>query len=193
MKNVVSTIKSNLGISSVEYESSFNKGNMDFKSIISSIPKTISNVFIIGYMNDAALLIKQSKEMNMSYTFFGISTLYDKKFIEITKNAAYGVFLTAPSFSAKSENENVNKFVSKYKAIYKKDPDVWAGYGYDALNIIVNVLRDSKSQKLEPCKVMEMLKDYDGVTGLTTINADHSINKQFNIVQIRNNDFQVIK
>lgn len=193
MKNVVSAIKSNLGSSSVVFESSFNKGTKDFKSIISSITKDISNVFIIGYMDDAALLIKQSKEINKSFTFFGISTLYDKVFIEITKNAANGVYLTAPSFSVKSENENVNKFVSMYKSIYKKDPDVWAGYGYDALNIIVKVLSDSKSKKIEPCKAMEMLKDYDGVTGLTTINADHSINKQFNIVQVNNNDFQVIK
>jgi branched-chain amino acid transport system substrate-binding protein len=144
-------------------------------------------------MDDAALLIKQSKEMNKSFTFFGISTLYDKKFIEITKNAANGIYLTAPFFSVKSDNDNVNKFVSKYKFIYKKDPDVWAGYGYDALNIIVKVLSESKSKKIEPYKAMEMLKDYNGVTGLTTINADHSINKQFNIVQVKDNDFQIIK
>ncbi len=193
MKNVVSTIKTNLGSSTVVFESSFNKGTKSFKSIILSIPKDISNIFIIGYMDDAALLIKQSKEMNKSFTFFGISTLYDNKFIEITKNAANGIYLTAPFFSVKSENENVNNFVSKYKSIYKKDPDVWAGYGYDALNIIVKVLSESKSKKIEPFKAMEMLKDYNGVTGLITINADHSINKQFNIVQVKDNDFQIIK
>lgn len=193
MKNVVSTIKANLGASSVVFESSFNKGITDFKNIISSIPKNITNVFIIGYLNDAALLMKQCKELNKTYAFLGISTLYDKQFIDLTKNVSNGVYLTAPYFSLKSENTNVNKFVSKYKSIYKKDPNVWAGYGYDALNIIVKVLIDSKSQSIEPFKAMESIKNYDGVTGLTTINADHTIDKQFNIVQISNNDFQVIK
>lgn len=193
MKNVVSTIKTNLGSSTVVFESSFNRGIKNFKSIILSIPKDISNVFIIGYMEDAALLIKQSKEMNKSFSFFGISTLYDNNFIEITKNAANGVFLTAPFFSVESENMAVSTFVSKYKSVYKKEPDVWAGYGYDAFNIIVEVLAESKSKNIEPYKIMEMLKDYNGVTGLTTINADHSINKQFNIVQVNNSVFQVIK
>lgn len=193
MKNVATTIKLNLGSSTVIFESSFNSGAKDFKNIILSIPQGISNIFIIGYMEDAALLIKQSKEMNKSFSFIGISTLYDKKFIEITKNAANGVYLTAPYFSIESENMAVNKFVSKYKSIYKKDPDVWAGYGYDALNIVVKVLIESKSKNIEPFKIMETLRGYDGVTGLTTINADHSINKQFNIVQVNNNVFEVIK
>lgn len=193
MKNVASTIKTNLGSSTVVFESSFNRGTKDFKNIILSIPKDISNIFIIGYMEDAALLIKQSIEMNKSFSFIGISTLYDNKFIEITKNAANGVYLTAPFFSVESENIAVNKFVSKYKSIYKKEPDVWAGYGYDAFNIVVKVLVESKSKNIEPYKIMETLKNYDGVTGLTTINSDHSINKQFNIVQVNNNFFQVIK
>ncbi len=193
MKNVVSTIKTSLGSSSIVYESSFNKGTNDFKNTILSIPKNISNIFIIGYMDDAAMFVKQSREMNKSFNYLGISTLYDKMFIEIAKNAANGVYLTAPFFSVKSENKNVVKFVSTYKSLFKGEPDVWAGYGYDALNIIVKVLIESKSKKIEPFKAMEMLKNYDGVTGLTTINPDHSINKQFNIVQVNNNDFQVIK
>lgn len=193
MKNVVSTIKTNLGDTSIVFEAEFNKGIADFKTIISSIPKSVNNVFIIGYINDAALFVKQSKEQNRNYSLLGISTLYDKQFIELTKNAAIGIYMTSPFFSVKSQNSNVNKFVAKYMEMYKKEPDVWAGYGYDAFNIIVKVLADSKSQNIEPYKAMELIKNYDGVTGITTINPDHSINKQFNIVQISKIDFQVIK
>lgn len=193
MKNVVSTIIENFGDSIVVFESSFSKGITDFKNIILSIPKTVSNVFVIGYLNDAALLVKQSTELNKNYTFLGISTLYDNQFIDLTKNASNNVYFTAPYYSVKSENPNINQFVSKYNSIYKKEPDVWAGYGYDALNIVVKVLRESRSRNIEPYIIMETLKDYDGVTGLTTINQDHSINKKFNIVQVNNKNFEVIK
>lgn len=193
MKNVVNTIKTNLGDSIVLYESSFNKGIIDFKNIITSIPKNISNVFIIGYLNDAALFVKQSKELNRSFNFLGISTLYDKLFIDLTKNASEDIFLTAPFFSTKSENNKVKQFVSKYISMYKKEPDVWAGYGFDVLNIAAKVLMESKIKNIKPFEAMEKLRNYDGVTGMTSINPDHTIDKQFNIVQISNKYFQVIK
>lgn len=176
----------------VKYKETFDKSIVDFKTIISDIPNSCEIVYFVGYINDAANFIIQSCELNKRYKIIGISTLYDPKLIELVKCNTLDVFFTAPFFSITSEDSITKKFVSKYNNLYGKNPDVWAGYGFDAFNITMQAWEESRKSKINISEAMKTIINFNGVTGMTTINQNHTINKKFNIIKLTPKGFEII-
>jgi branched-chain amino acid transport system substrate-binding protein len=191
MKNVALTIQNKITTNTTQKD--YNTNSNSFISIIENIPVDVKVVFALGYLSDISLFVKQSKELKRNFAVVGLSTLYDEKFIELISSASEGIYLTAPAFSIESKNENIQHFMALYNKKYKELPNVWAGYGYDSFEILIKAISESNETGKQIFEVMENLKDYDGVTGLTTIYKDHSINKTFNILQIKDGKFIATK
>lgn len=189
MKNVALSVKNKIGANINEED--YNTNSNSFIPVISKIPSDIKVVFAFGYMPDISLFVRQSQELKRNYIIIGLSTLYDNKFIELISSTSEEVFLTAPSFNADSKEEHIQRFVTLYNEKYKELPNVWAGYGYDAFDILIKSISEADKTGENITFVIENLKDYSGVTGLTTIYKDHSINKTFNILQIKEGKFVV--
>lgn len=187
MRNVASSIKQ---VVDIQFDSEFYNANLiTFVPIISKIPLDIRCVFALGYMHDISLFIKQSQELNRNYKVIGLSTLYDGDFAEIISKSSILTYLTAPAFDINSSDENTVDFIQQYCNLFDEQPNVWAGYGYDAFNVLVNAILKSRANNNEVKVEMENTKQYKGVTGITTINKDHSIDKDFEIKQIINGNF----
>lgn len=191
MKNVALSIKKKLGATITEED--YNTNSSSFIPVITKIPSDVNVVFALGYMPDISLFVRQSQELKRDYVVAGLSTLYDNKFIELIANSSIEVFLTASSFSPDSKDDHTQRFVELYHNRYKEQPNVWAGYGYDAFNILAQSISEANAKGENTTTVLENLKDYEGVTGLTTINKDHSINKTFDILQIKDGKFTIAK
>lgn len=170
----------------------YSKGITNFNSIISKIPNDVKNIFIIGYIEESTLLIKQSKELNKNYTFIGLSTLYTPQLTSLLGNISSNIYLSAPYYSLESESKVVKNFLEAYKAKYNNEiPDVWAGYGYDAA-LIIDYLQKNEGKKSYIEKMYD-IKDFDAVTGTLTINKDRSILKKMNILKYENGDFKTVQ
>lgn len=191
MKNVALTIKKKLGTTIREED--YNTNSNSFIPVITKIPSDIDVVFALGYMPDISLFVRQSQELKRGYVVIGLSTLYDNNFIKLIIDSSIEVFLTASSFSPNSTDGHTQQFVELYHNRYKEQPNVWAGYGYDAFNILAQSISEANAKGKNITTVLENLKDYKGVTGLTTINKDHSINKTFDILQIKDGKFTIAK
>ncbi|MBC8180531.1 ABC transporter substrate-binding protein [candidate division KSB1 bacterium] len=187
MLNVSDVIKNNCN-REVDFFTTYSPNIDNFKSIISKIPKDIKTLFILGYFNESINLIKQCIELNKQFNFLGLSTLYTPKLFELGVTHD-NIFLTAPYFSIETEKANVKEFIYRYNEKFGKLPDVWAAYGFDATNIIFNVLEEAQEKGKRPSSVLNSLIEYPGVTGRLTINADRSISKEMKIVTIKDNAF----
>ena len=189
MLRVSKEINKIIGEKNISYSEIYSKEQTDYKTLISKIPLNIKEIFALGYMNDIALIVRQAKQLNKKITFICLSTLYDPKFLELAGNSADGVYLTAPYFDPDSKEQYIERFINEYVIKYDQVPDVWAGYGYDSVNICAKVINEANGNSLLAADILENLSGYNGVTGKTTITKDHGVNKQMRILRIENGEF----
>ena len=74
----------------------------------------------------------------MQTTFFAPDAFKDETILKIAGKAAEGVVCAAPHFNLSIKNGMVEKFVVAFKDVYKKDPNVFAAYGYDTAAVIAH-------------------------------------------------------
>lgn len=188
MLKVAKVINKNNNKQIIEYS----KGLVDFTPIIQKIDKNTEVVFLIGYFEENVRLIKQSIEMKKKFSFIGLSTLYTPQLSSTLGIINVPVFISAPKSSLDTTNSNTADYIQKFRLKYKDNPDIWSGYGYDAGNIILKIIKDSKENKTSYIDEMYNIVGYEGVTGTTTINKDRSINKSMDMVEYADGKFNSI-
>ena len=188
MLKVAGVINQNNDKQIIEY----GKGVVDFTPIIQKIEKSVEVVFLIGYFEENVRLIKRSIEMKKEFTFIGLSTLYSPQLNASLGNIKMSLYLSAPKSSLDTTNLYTSEFIRKYRSAYKEDPDIWAGYGYDAGNILLKIIKEAKEKGTTYVEEMYNIIDFDGVTGITTINKDRSINKSMDMVEYADGEFKII-
>lgn len=170
----------------------YSKGMTDFTPIVQKIDKNTEVVFLIGYFEENAQLVKRSIEMNKAFSFVGLSTLYTPQLSSTLGNIKSEIYISAPKTSFDTTNVFTAGFIKKYRSVYNEAPDIWAGYGYDAGSIMYKVIKSSKEKNSSYISEMYNIINFDGVTGLTTINKDRSITKSMDIVEYADGKFSAI-
>ena len=82
-------------------------------------------------------------------------------------------------FNVNSENPRVKKFVDNFKKRYKREPSRVAALSYDAYYMLAKGIE--KSPSLRPSHVRKSimgLKDFPGVTGITSMNPNREAVKE---------------
>src|SRR5262249_55091507 len=82
----------------------------------------------------------------------------------------------------------VQAFVARFEAEYKQPPgDVLAALGYDAARVLFDAIKRAGSTNGDAiAKALAATRDFHGVTGLLTMDAQRNPTKSAVIVQIRN-------
>jgi branched-chain amino acid transport system substrate-binding protein len=136
----------------------------DFKAILTSIKsKNVQAIFFGGLNAQAGPLKRQMVDLGMKMPLFG-SSISSDEFIEFAgKEAAEGTF-SADSGQAIENMPGGPDFVKKFNAKYGKVV-MYAPYGYDATNVLINAMKAAKSA--DPKKYLpEIAKlNFKGVTG----------------------------
>lgn len=162
----------------------------DFRSILAKVKDVNPEViYIPGYLEEIAKILIQAKEMDVKSQFITISTAYDENLFSLAGNTAEGLILSAPFFDRTSNNPQVIKFKESYKRKYNESPNVWAAYGYDALNIISKAYSNSLTNNTPLNHELSKIRNYSGVTGKTSFLRNRMVKKQLRIVIIHNNNF----
>ena len=119
----------------------------------------------------------------------GGDAMDNPKIVEIGGKSVEGFFHTTFPYDPSMNDMNpvAAKFTEDWKVQHpEKDPNVNAALGYDAYMIIMDAIKRAGSY--EPAKISKALaetKDFEGVTGSTTINATHDAEKPVGIVMIK--------
>ncbi|MBP7427870.1 MAG: ABC transporter substrate-binding protein [Candidatus Hydrogenedentes bacterium] len=169
----------------------YKEGDTDFRSQLAKA--TASNpdmIFIPGYLKEMANLLKQAKELGVKTPFLSISTFADPKILELAGDAAEGVQFSSPAFDAKSAAPEMQAFVGVFRKNFNQEPDILAGYGYDVVNIAAQALRSSGEITSDNIKqALYGIKDYPGVTGVTTFDSNGDVVKQLRMMCVKNGAF----
>ncbi len=125
----------------------YEKGAVDFKPILSKVKAAKPDViYMVSYVMDAALLMKQIKELRIDAKLFagGAAGFAIPEFIGSAKDASEYV-VTATLWSPQVTYPGAKEFAEKYKKLYKDYPSYHGAEAYSALYIIKEGLTKAKS------------------------------------------------
>lgn len=140
-------------------EVKFDRGDQDFSTQLRMLQNAhIEGLVIWGEAPDAARILKQMREMGMKQPVFGSSRMAYPALLEIAGSAAEGVVTTAPLDPTRTDPQ-WQEFRKKYLAKYNEEPDAYAAYAYDGMNILIGAI---DKHGLNRGKIMDGLREYYG-------------------------------
>jgi len=124
-------------------------------------------VYIIGYSDEIVRAILAIRKTGFKGRIVTTSAFYISKAIQEAGDMADGVLFPLPPFDRNSQKEPLLSFVHRYMETYERPPDVFSAHGYDAMDVILEILRET-----DPIVTTELTKElhfglsnFTGVTG----------------------------
>jgi branched-chain amino acid transport system substrate-binding protein len=172
-------------------EQSYSSGDKDFKSQLTSIKSNSPDaIFVPGYYGEVALIAKQARQLGIKVPLLGGDGWVGESLLPVGGSALEGCFFSK-HFS--EDTESAKGFVSRFKAKYGSTPDDMAALGYDSAKILADAIK--RAGTTEPSKLRDAIaatKDYEGITGKITIDANRNASKSAVIMTIHDGHFQYV-
>ncbi|TLY32651.1 MAG: ABC transporter substrate-binding protein [Ignavibacteria bacterium] len=162
----------------VVVEQAYSEGDNDFKAQLTAIKAADPEIIIVpGYYNEAALIVKQGRELNIKVPFMGGDGWDSAKLLEIGGASMEGTYY-ANHYSTSDPRPVVQNFVKKFHEKYNETPDAIAALSYDAVSILMDAIRRAGSTDGPKLRdAIAATKDFDGVSGTITIDNNRNASK----------------
>lgn len=155
-------------------EDNINDGETDFTAQVTKLKGAGADALVFtGYYTEAALLMNQAKQKGLDITLVGGDGLYGQDLVKLGGDAVQEKVIFYAGFSTDQPSAETAKFLEAYRAKYNEDPDMFSAQYYDAVMILAKAMEDAKSTDPSVFKnELAKLKDYPGVSGVTTFGPD---------------------
>jgi branched-chain amino acid transport system substrate-binding protein len=176
-------------------ELDFNGGDKDFKAQLTAIKSSDPDaVFVPGYYTDAALICIQAKQLGLNVPLFGGDGWESDQLVKIGQDAVEGNYFST-HYAPDVATDKSKKFVADYQKKFNgKLPDAMAALGYDSAMILADAMKRAGSTDGQKVRdALAATKDFDGVTGKTTINAQRDATKSAVILQVKGGKFHYVE
>ena len=174
-------------------ELKYAEGDSDFSAQLTAIGALHPDVLVIpGYYTDAGLVARQAKSLGVGATLLGADGWDSPKLAEIGGSAIEGAYFSN-HYSVDDPSPAVRRFVDAYHKRYGADPDSIAALSYDAVRLLADAIRRAGST--EGKRVRDALaetKDFEGVTGRITMDADRNPIKPAVILKVEGGRFRFV-
>jgi branched-chain amino acid transport system substrate-binding protein len=178
----------------IAVEQNYSGGDKDFNAQLTSIKAADPDgIFVPGYYTEVGLIALQAKQLGITVPIFGGDGWESSALISIGGAALEGDYYST-HFSPEDTAAAVQDFVKKYRARYNAAPDAMAALGYDSAMILAAAMKTAGTT--DGAKVRDALaatKDFSGVTGKTTIDANRNASKPAVILTIKNGEFKYVE
>lgn len=172
-------------------EQSYSANDIDFKAQLTAIrAKKPDAIYVPGYYTDVGLIARQARELGITVPLMGGDGWDSPKLKEIGGKAVDGSYISN-HYSSENQDPRVQEFLTKYKAKYGATPDALAAMGYDAAKVLVEAM--IRAPSLEPKDIRDAIavtKDFPGVTGNITLDADRNAVKAAVVLKVENGEFK---
>ncbi|GAB3440344.1 branched-chain amino acid ABC transporter substrate-binding protein [Massilia solisilvae] len=138
----------------------------DFSAILTALKaKRVDAIFFGGYAPQAAPMARQMKQFGMTAKLLGGDTLCSPEMAKLGGDAVGDNVRCAQAGAILEKQAAGPAFIAKFKARFKRDPDVYAPSFYDQTMFIAQSMKTANS--VEPAKVNAALRSgsYQGVVG----------------------------
>ncbi len=141
----------------------------DFEAILLRLRDIkVKNIYFAGPAWQAALLAKQSSEMNVGADFSSTNRICTSAFIKTSKAGGQGAVFASIAPSSLYGVKKARPFMKRYLAKYQGD-DMHMPYVMDAAGMVFSALAAEKKSKSDLVAYLHS-QTYDGVTGGISFN-----------------------
>jgi branched-chain amino acid transport system substrate-binding protein len=168
-------------------EKNFSEGDKDFRAQLTAVKAAGAEaVFVPSYYTEAALIVRQARDLGLAVPFFGGDGWEAPQLLEIGGEALDGCYYST-HFSPQNQAPVVQAFVKKFQARWDGQvPDAFAALGYDAAQVLADAIgRAGTTDGPALRAALAATKDFPGVTGATTIDAHRDASKPAAILAIK--------
>ena len=149
-------------------------------------------VFIPGYHQQVGVILREAKDLQIKSKMLGGDGWDTPELKDIAKGAENGAYISN-HYIASGENKKLQNFVKAYKAKFKSEPSAYAALAYDSIYMVRDAAKAMNSNN--PEKITEGLakiKNFEGVTGLITIDKNHNAAKPAVILEFTPSGYKYI-
>ena len=171
-------------------ELNYQSGDQDFTAQVTEIiSKGAEILFIPSYFAEGAIIIKQARDAGANFLIIGADAMDNPEMVKIGGKAIEGfTFTTFPyAIEMPDMSETQKAFTEAWKKQFPdKEPNANSALGYDSYMLIIDAIKRANSSAPEDITTaLAATKDFDGVTGKTTINETHDAEKPVGLVVIK--------
>ncbi len=167
-------------------DQSYKAGDQDFKAQLTAIKaRAPEAIYVPGYYTDVALIARQARELAIKIPLMGGDGWDSPRLFEIGGKALEGSYFSN-HYSPEDPSPRIQDFVKSYKERFGNVPDGLAATAYDAGRIAADAMSRAKDLSGDAIRdAIAATKDYPGVTGVISIDADHNAVKPAVVLQVR--------
>ncbi len=179
----------------IAIEQKYTEGDKDFNAQLTAIKaEGVEGIFVPGYYTEAALICRQARELDMSLPLFGGDGWEAPELVQIGGTAVEGCYYST-HYSPQVDTPAVKKFVARFGARFGGEtPDAMAALGYDSAQVMVDAIRRAGSTDGTAIRdALAALKNFEGVTGATTMDKDRNAIKAAVVIMVKDGQFKFVQ
>lgn len=166
-------------------EKSYTQTDRDFSSQLTAIRAANPDViYVPGYYGQVGVIAKQARQQGITVPILGGDGWDAPQLWELGGDALNNTFISN-HYSIDDPAPLIQKFVTDYKARYNVNPDALAALGYDAMRVLGDALK--RAGTTDGAKLRDAIaqtKDFPGVTGTITMNAERNVDKPATVLEL---------
>jgi len=169
---------------------SYTQGDRDYKGQLTSIRSASPDViYVPGYYGEVGVIAKQAKQLGINQPLLGGDGWDAPQLFELGGDALNGDYMSN-HYSVEDPSPAIQKFVADFKGRYKVVPDALAALGYDSMRVLADGIKragTTNGPKLRDA--IAGTKDFPGVTGVITINAERNAVKPAVVLKLQDGKY----
>ncbi len=171
----------------------YSGGDHDFSAQLVRIRESAAQaIFIPGYYTDVGNIALQARRLGLTHVLLGGDGWDSPQLAAIAGDAIHGGYFVN-HFSADDSRPVVQQFIQHYEARYHERPDALAAQGFDAARLLFAALDRTRSfSGNDVARSIADTKNFSGVTGDITLDAQRNAHTAAVVVQIRNGQTHVV-
>lgn len=171
---------------SIVAEEFYTQGDSDFASVLNKLKSSSPDVLVVpGYYKEVGLIANQAKQQGLDVPMLGGDGWDSPALTELGGAAINGSYFST-HYDSQSKDPMVVEFVEAFKKRTGNEPDSLSAMGYDAVMVMADAMkRAGKLDRQAMRDALAQTRDYPGLTGSITINADRDADKAAVIQEVR--------
>ncbi len=156
-----------------------NSGDKDFNAQVAVLKQSNPQIVAFtGYYAEAALMVKQTRDMGVKTPFIGADGVGFPELVTIGGKASEGFMYTDHFNEAAASSPEAKAYVDAFHKKYNKPADSMGALAADGYGMILqameNCIKAGKASDDKECINTNLrgTKDYKGITGVITINEN---------------------
>ena len=151
-------------------------------------------IYVVGTPAELPFAVKQIRQFAPNVPVLSYAAVESKEFLTAAGDSANDIIYTTTAFDPASKDPAIVAFAKAYEAKYREKPtSPYIGYGYDAVMIIAQAMKQNGGNVGEPLRArIYTIRRFPGITGENVFRDDGTVAKDIAVRKIDNGIFNTV-